>query len=371
MTADLFFEIATTVINVIFALLVSALVLFGLFLLLRLIRRITVDRLVYSRSFSEECVYEGDTVELVETLWNPSVVPVFLVDVESYFYEGLQVGGYTAARGAMRYFVSRYHLLPFEKVTRRIEVKCIKRGYYKLTTASIFRSGDERCIESEAALYVYPRADALREEIESAYGLGDALSRNRLIYDPFSVSGIREYRHGDPFHTINFKASARLFSGGQPRFAVNRYDYCASNRYYIYQNFHLPKGRELLFDAYEALVEDGLRIAASLVVKSIDGGGVCAFSANCGTVDGRKQIGFPLLGGELHKQDILKEMALTRAMDGVSFASILAADVRKGISNSEVFIITPYVDGIVSEQIEMLEHLGNTVRIITLKGGKT
>jgi uncharacterized protein (DUF58 family) len=367
MNAELFFQIATTVINVLFTLAVVFFVGWGLFMLFRLIRRFTVDRLVYGRHFSQECVYEGDTAELVETLWNPTLFPVFLVNVESYFYDGLQIAGHSAAKGEMQYFVSRYHLMPYERVTRRIEIQCVKRGYYKLMTATIFRAGGERCIESQAELCVYPRVDALHENTESVYGLGDALSRNRLIYDPFSVSGIREYRTGDPFHTINFKASARLFSGGNPRFAVNRYDYCASNRYYIYQNFHLPKGRELLFDAYEALVEDGLRISASLVVKAIDSGGVCAFAANCGTVDGRRQISFPLLGGEQHKRDILREMSLTRAMDGVSFSSMVAADVRRGITGSEVFIVTPYVDGLLSEQIALLEYLGNTVRVITLK----
>ncbi len=369
MNSDLFFRIATTAINVIFFLIVGLMIGYAAFVCFRLIRRLTVDRLVYSRRFSEECVYEGDTAELIETIWNPTPLPVFLIDVESYFYEGLQIGGYEAARGEMRYFVSRYHLMPFERITRRIEVKCIRRGYYKLTTASVFRAGDERCIEAETALCVYPRVDALHERIESVYGIGDALSRNRLIRDPFSVNGIREYRQGDPFHTINFKASARLFSGGLPRFAVNRYDYCASNRCYVYQNFHLPKGKELLFDAYEALVEDGLRISASLVAGTIDGGGLCAFAANCGTVDGREQISFPLLGGELHKKDILEEMAMIRAMDGVSFGSLLAADVRKGVSGSEIFIVTPYLDPYTAEQIGLLEYLGNTVKVITLKGG--
>lgn len=367
MNAELFFQIATTVIDVIFVLLMTALIGFAAFMLFRTMRRFTVDRLVYGRRFAQDCVYEGDTAELVETLWNPTIFPVLLVNVESYFYNGMQIGGRETAKGEMGYFVSRYHLLPFERITRRIDIQCTKRGYYKLTTASIARAGGVRYMESVAELYVYPRADAFCENVESVYGLGDALSRNRLIYDPFSVSGIREYRQGDPFRTINFKASARLFSGGQPRFAVNRYEYCASNRYYIYQNFHLPKGKELLYDAYELLVEDGLRIAASLVVKSIDSGGVCAFAANCGTVDGRRQIAFPLLGGEQHKRDILREMALTRAMDGVSFSSMVAADVRRGITASEVFIITPYVDGLLSEQIALLEYLGNTVRVITLK----
>jgi hypothetical protein len=369
MNAELFFQIATTVIDVIFVLLMTALIGFAAFMLFRTMRRFTVDRLVYGRRFAQDCVYEGDTAELVETLWNPTIFPVLLVNVESYFYNGMQIGGRETAKGEMGYFVSRYHLLPFERITRRIDIQCTKRGYYKLTTVSIFRCGEERSIESTAEIYVYPKVEELRFDVPSAYGLGDELSRNRLIRNPFSVNGIREYGPGDPFRFINFKASARLSAGGVPRFAVNRYDYCANNKYYIYQNFHLQKGEELLFDAYEGLMEVGLRLSASLLVRAIDSGGICAFSANCGTVDGHKKVVFPIRGGEMHKKDILREMALTRAIDGVSFSSLLSADIRNGITNSDVFIITAYVDEAIGEQIALLERLGNTVKIITLKGG--
>ncbi len=344
--------------------------IFALFVLFfRFLRRFTVDRLVYGRHFSEEEIFMGDTVELVESLYNPTPLPVFLVDVESYFYDGISVGGKEAAKGEMRYFVSRYHLMPFEKVVRRIEVRAVKRGYYKLSTVSIFRCGEERAIESVTALYVYPRVETLRDSIPSTYGIGDERSRNRLIQDPFDASGIREYQAGDPFHAINFKASARLSAFGLPRFAVNRYEYCAVGRYHVYQNFHLPKGGALSFDAYEALMEEGLTLAASLVVRALDRGGVCAFSANCGTVEGEKKVSFPLAGGELHKKEILKEMARTRAMDGVSFAGILSADIRRGLERSEVFLITAYVDEMIGEQIARLEALGNTVRVILLKRG--
>ncbi len=337
--------------------------------LFRLLRRFTVDRLVYSRDFSEKAVYEGDTAELIETIWNPTPFPVFLVDVESYFYDGLQIDGRAAAKGEMRYFLSRFHLMPFERVTKHLSVFAVKRGYYKLSTVSIFRCGDERAIESAAELYVYPRVDDIREQIPSAYGLGDERSRNRLMQDPFSINGIREYQRGDPFGSINFKASARLSVQGMPRFAVNRYEYSASSKYYIYQNFHLPKGGELPFEAYEALMEDGLRMAASLLVRAIDRGGVCAFSANCATVEGEKKVTFPLAGGELHKQDILKEMARTRAMDGVSFAGMLALDILRGMEHGEVFLITSYVDDAIGEQIARLEALGNTVKIMIVKRG--
>ena len=335
-------------------------------ILFRALRRFTIDRLRYERHFSEECVYEGDGVELYETVRNPTPFPVPFADIESYFYNGLMVGETAIAKGEMRRFVSRYHLLPFEKVTRRIAVRCEKRGYYKLSSVSVFRCGTERFIDSEAVICVYPRIESIADAMPAAHHLGDALSRRRLIKNPFSVSGIREYQRGDTFSAINFKASARLSVGGMPRLVVNNYDDCSNSKYYVYQNFHVPQNRGICFDEYEELMEIGLRISASLIVKALDMGGVCAFSANCGTADGRKKVGFPMRGGERHKREVLKEMAMTRAMDGVSFASILAADVQKGVYHSEVFIVTTFMDEAIAEQLSFLERLGNSVKIITL-----
>ena len=358
--------IAVIVLPLLIQLVVIAIVLFVLAILLRALRRFTIDRLRYERRFSEECVFEGDSVELYETIRNPTPFPVPFADVESYFYSGLVIGDTAIAKGEMRQFVSRYHLLPFEKVTRCITVRCEKRGFYHLRSVSIFRCGTERFIDSEAQICVYPKIEHMGDAMPAAYSLGDALSRRRLIKNPFAVSGIREYQRGDTFSSVNFKASARLSVGGMPRLVVNHYDDCSNSKYYVYQNFHVPQNKGICFDEYEELMEIGLRISASLVVKALDMGGVCAFSANCGTADGRKKVGYPMRGGERHKREILKEMAMTRAMDGVSFASILAADVQKGVYHSEVFIITTFMDESIAEQISNLEKLGNQVKIITL-----
>ena len=345
---------------------VLALIGFLLFLLFRALRIYSIDRIRYERHFSEECAFEGDSVELVETIWNPTPFFIFFADVESYFYNGLKIGEHSIGKGEMRHFVSRYHLLPFEKVTKRISMTCVKRGYYKLTSVAIFRCGIERFIDSAAEIYVYPRIEKQEDTISSAYSLGDALSRRRLITDPFSVSGIREYQSGDPFRSINFKASARFWCGGNPRFVVNQYDACSNNKFYIYQNFHVPQNKGICFDEYEELMESGLKISASLLVKALDSGGLCAFSANCGMPDGRKKALFSLRGGERHKRDILKAMAMMRAMDGVSFASILSEDILHGVYNSEIFIITTFLDESISMQLSLFERFGNTVTIITL-----
>lgn len=358
------YYLITTVIPWLVKLFFVALAVFLTVLLVRAIRKFSIDRLRYERYFADACVYEGDSTELIETIWNPTLFIVPFTDVGSYFYSGLAVDGKEPQKG-MNLFLSRYHLMPFERVTRRIRIECLKRGYYRLTSVFISRPGEERHIDAPTEIYVYPKLEGLAEDVRSAYGMGDALSRRKLILDPFTVSGVREYQPGDSFHTINFKASARLSVGGQACFMVNRYDYCSNFKYYVYQNFHLPKGGDIMFDDYEEIVETGLKIAAALVVKALDAGGVCAFGANCTTLDGRQKVEFPARGGDVHKNDILREMAMIRAIDGASFSSILAADIAKGVMNSEIFIITPYLDEGISEQIAIFERLGNAVRVIT------
>ena len=111
-------------------------------------------------------------------------------------------------------------------------------------------------------------------------------------------------------------------------------------------------------------MEIGLKMAASLVVKAISQGGLCSFIANCSTADGKLRSEFPMRGGEMHKNDILREMARMRAKDGASFTSLLAENVANGIGNSEIFIITSYLDQGMEEQIDLLERLGNTVHVI-------
>lgn len=360
---DILFYLITEVIPLLVKVFFIALAIFLAVLFLRLIRKFSVDRLRYERYFSDACVYEGDCTELVETVWNPTLFAVPFADIESYFYQGLAVSDVETGKGMNR-FVSRYHLLPFERRTRRIKITCLKRGYYQLTSVSVHRLGEENYIKAPAEIYVYPKAEPPKENIPSAYGLGDSFSRRKLIYDPFSVSGIREYQAGDSFHTINFKASARLSAGGNPRFMVNCYEYSSNLKYYIYQNFHIPKNGNVSYDDYEELMENGLRISASLLVKAIEEGGLCAFRANCSTVDGKLKSEFPLRGGESHKNDILREMSKIRAKDGASFTSVLAEDIVKGIRNSEIFVITSYVDRGMEEQLSLLERLGNTVRVI-------
>ena len=74
--------------------LIIILVLAAFLLLRRLyisLRNKRLSNLIYERSFSESGVYEGECVELVETIRNAGFFPLFGVDVESYIYNELEL----------------------------------------------------------------------------------------------------------------------------------------------------------------------------------------------------------------------------------------------------------------------------------------
>ena len=171
---DIVYYLIATVIPLLVKLFFVALAVFAIVMLARLIRKFSVDRLRYERYFADACVYEGDSTELIETIWNPTLFFVPFADVGSYFYSGLAVDGKQPEKG-MSLFLSRYHLLPFEKVTRRLRVECVKRGYYRLTSVFISRPGEERHIDAPAEIYVYPAVEPIAENVRSAYGMGEVL----------------------------------------------------------------------------------------------------------------------------------------------------------------------------------------------------
>ena len=100
--------------------------------------------------------------------------------------------------------------------TRRIKVKCRKRGYFVfprvgITTADLFLLDHyTKEFENDSELVVLPEvipADII--EMLMSVTMSDMQCRRSVITDPFALAGIREYGPGDPMKSINWKASAK------------------------------------------------------------------------------------------------------------------------------------------------------------------
>lgn len=341
-----------------------------LFYIGKLLRERAIAKLEYSREFSEKGVYETDHVYLIETIRNRSILPVFFVNVEAYVYNALEIDGYIRdpkKPAPMQYFTSRFHLLPFMKIRRRHLIKCAKRGYYVLETADIYYGKKVRYLSAPAEIYVYPRVVPIDKVLKpTSHLFGDSATTRRMIYDPFSFSGIRNYMSGDPFNIINFKATARSGSLGLDGIRVNKRDYCSSRNLLVYLNFQLDVDFPVPTGEYERMMELGLSYASALIREASYNGYRAGFAANCVLVTGETSIRYPIESGDLHLEAILREMAKVRPRVGISFLSLLEEDIKNVLHDTEIYILTPFETKMVDDYIRNFELLGNSVTLIKL-----
>lgn len=339
-----------------------------LFIISMALRGRTIARLQYRREFSEKGVYESEHVYLIETIYNRSFLPVFFVNVEAYLYNSLELEGYKKdPKKPMQYFTSRFHLLPFMKIRRRHLIKCAKRGYYALETADIYYNRKVRYLSAPAEIYVYPRVLPVDRVIKPTSNLqGDSITARRMIYDPFSLNGIRNYMFGDPFNSINFKATARSGALGTAGIKVNQRDFCSSRNLLVYLNFQLDVKFPVPTAEYERMMELGLSYASALIREASYNGYRAGFAANCVLVSGETAIRYPIESGDLHLEGILREMAKVRASVGVSFLSMLEEDVKNCLHDTEIYILTPYENNMIDTYIRNFQLLGNSVTLIKM-----
>jgi hypothetical protein len=328
------------------------------------LRRVGIKRVAYRRFFSETGVYESETVQLVEEISNRFFLPLFKVDVDAYLPNELCLSGHAQAAYGMQAFTNRYHVLPpFTRVRRGISVDCAKRGFYTLD--SVYIGGRFAVLHpAKTALYVYPRAlpAGHSNPLENAV-LNTEASARRLFEDPFNFAGVRDYRPGDPFRSINHKSTAKTGA-----LKVNERDFFSNRSFMVYIDFNrLPAPEPLTTEAYEAYMERALSYAADMVFKSVHLGYSVGFAANCKMHGQANHVRFPMGRGQAHYLEILQAMASIRLSDGCSFAWLLKQDIDD-VWHADIYIIT------VNEHDETLDALaglyeskGNHVTVITLR----
>lgn len=325
-----------------------------------------LPRLRYDREFETDGVYEGEETELIETIYNPTPFPLVFVDVEGYIYNDLRVTEFEFDKNrGMQFFKSRFTLLlPYMRIRRKHRVSCRKRGCFRLESVQLFLARSDRYIDCPAEIYVYPPLlDPPEPAMPASLQQGDVESRRWLIRDPFSLSGIRDYVFGDPFNSVNFKATAK--SGGYPvRLKVNERDFCSSRNIIVMINYATDPKDPIPTAIYEKMQEEALGKTAAMLREASEAGINAGFAANPLTTDGAPKLKFPMGSGEMHIKDILRSMACIRNTPGVSFSHILDEYIYTGITDTEMYIFSPYTDENIDARLRDLEYRGNSVSLI-------
>lgn len=325
-----------------------------------------LSTLEYDRCFTSDGIFVGETLELVETVTNPGWFPIFAVKMEFYVPAGLVIDGFECKEYTK--LTSIFNIPPFSTVQKKHTVAVQKRGLFKLDDAKFSYRKNDFVFDIPIEFYGYP--DYFNTAANMPAFLcqaGTAIADKKYIEDPFFLSGIREYRFGDPMKSINFKASSRTVSGGMRKMMCNSYD--SSRNYDTMIFLDLNSYSEVQFHSGD-LVEAGLKYACFLFCETLKNGGRVGFSSN--SADGSQKFFFiPCESGEMHIKRILERFALLDnfAKRDYSMAALLrlyAPDLRP---ETDIYLITPYVDENTAETLNLLETAGRNVNVISVSGG--
>ena len=343
-------------------------ILFGvaLFFAYRRCKERALSMMQYSRAVDSDGLFVGETLTLTETVRNTSWFPLFSVKMIFYVPAGLTVD----ERECREYtqLVSVFFLPPRATVTRKHTVRADKRGHYVSQNASTTYRDCEYTFEQPLSFYAYPQSirhgNCYDPEVFRA---GNAISNRRYIEDPFFLSNIRAYRLGDPMRAINFKASARSFSGGTRRLMCNSYDSSRTHDTMIFLD--LNSYAESTLDAREQL-ENSLRIAVFLLCEAIRYGGRVGFAANC-NAGASKFIHIPCGVGESHVRRILETLAELDlyARRDFSMSALLAQFAFSLPVGTDLYLIASFADGKTVDILHALEYHGRSARLISPAGG--
>ena len=232
-----------------------------------------LDNLRLKVDFSKNIADYGEDIELIEVAENKKRLPLPFIILK--FETPRELRFYDTEKVSTSDFTYREDMLTmkaFSKHTRRIKVKCTKRGYYVFPRVGITTSDMllfERFtkeFDNEANLMVLPKV--LRTnitEILMSVTLSELQRRRTLLTDPFSLAGIREYGPNDPMKSINWKASAKTGD-----LMVNQNASTCSQKVHVFVNldYYNPKRSTSLLEKSISLTYTYLRDLAELNIPA-------------------------------------------------------------------------------------------------------
>ncbi|MDR1117551.1 MAG: DUF58 domain-containing protein [Oscillospiraceae bacterium] len=331
-------------------------------------------KIEYKRFFSRKSAYEGEKTEMVEILSNNKAIPLPWLRIES------RISPYLKFKSILNYDISydQFHKSIFflrghKKITRRHEITCTHRGYFKLGSAAL-SVGDLFGLlnkfsdyHTDETLYVYP---ALLSDEELPDSLikwqGDIVMRRWIMPDPILVSGIREYRSGDPQKDIHWRATA---STG--RLQVKVRDFTVSPKILILLNTQVKEDMhdDIMTREECEVIESGVRVSAHLAAWAILNGLEAGFYSNGRLADETGIVACPPFCSSAYLELLLQTMAKLVIVREMNFHVLLDNLYSDAVTGMDIVAVSPYWSETLENRAEKLRSSGNNVSHILFSGG--
>lgn len=320
--------------------------------------------------FSKNRAVQGEVLTLSESITNRKLLPVPMLHLRFKVSRDLQFED-SNQREVTDYYNRNelFSLLMFQKVTRRLNFRCKKRGVYTIKTASLLGSGllmsEEYLLEfpTDTELIVYPGSvnlDRFERMFETMLG---SVSTHRFLHeDPFSFRGVRDYQPGDPMKMVNWKASAKAMD-----LRVNVLDFTTEQYVEVYLNLN----RETLGMDNEVL-EESIRLAKTFAARLAKMGMQTALYTNGLHYESHEIVcvetgsgdAFLELANEALAKIRLKDSAFAKmesAFDAPDFCSLYGDQCRESGQEHYKIFISNYHHGDFQELLESMIKQGQSV----------
>ena len=323
--------------------------------------RLVLKNLTYTVRFSKNEAMEGDTIEIIEEIVNDKRLPVPWVKTELITSKWLEFAGtQTIKTSDMRFVPSVFSLRPHQKCTRTRKVVAMKRGNFRLESASIVGSDLLGIVSVSNALAIDEGIRILPAPHEVAVSglsqeelFGELTTRRFICDDPFLISGAREYTGREPMNRIHWNSTART-----GRMMAFNNDYTTQNRAAVIINMQKTDSR-----AEDPLmtgdIETFIKTAAFLLdTLSVSGASTDLYTNGSGVIcrkGGSEQGEYLDLMRVLSDIDNTVDRSFDDFLDDIVHSEGLLSD------RTDIIIITAYIDDYMKNFAADMRRSGKSV----------
>ncbi|SDB86669.1 Uncharacterized conserved protein, DUF58 family, contains vWF domain [Pelagirhabdus alkalitolerans] len=334
-----------------------------------------LNRLIYSRRFNTKRTFPNQKVEMIDEITNHKLLPIPWVRLESKIDPSLQIEG-DYKQESESFHRTLFSLLPYQKITRRHQLTCTKRGVYHLDTVALtlgdmFGVVDKyRSVETNATLKVYPQLLSYQDlTLPAQQFIGEQSVKRWIIDDPFLKVGTRDYQTTDPADRINWKASARA-----PKIQVNQHDHTADRDIVLLMNADQTEDIWLPIDdvdVFERLIQTTATIAHYLSSNGEGFGfGTNAIKRKESHLNQKSFVTLPADNGDAHFYQFLDTTAELIAKRSRNFHYLLDHYLEEVLDTTDFLIITPIQTPAMDERIDQLRSKGHRVDLLFVYGDR-
>lgn len=313
--------------------------------------------------FSRPYVECGERAKLFEVISNRKRLPLPVLHVKfsaprSFVFDD----AVNASVTDLYYRNDAFSVMGGQKITRTLEFKTEKRGYYiieniNLTAKNLFMTGTfAKTVHPMTRFFVFPKKyNSIKFNVLMKHIMGDIETRLHIAEDPYTFRGIREYSSQDTMSRINWKASAKTGN-----LMVNMYNQTA----YCKVKIMLNLDTNIMLKA-EYIKELSIELAGSVAKKLIDKAMPVMLITNGMDVSGQELGVYSEGASESHLITIDKQLAcISGNLTVERFIELVDAELQKKEDNTAYIIISSYHKRNLMERLDKMMAEGMNVNMV-------